>query len=521
MNLGICLGLGLALCSVVPAGPVEPVAGDFNQDQQLDQADLALLLAAVGSADPLFDLNVDGRVDLEDFFRWADHLEAAPAFASAPDSTAPPDSIAALPSPTDTLALGPVPLVVAPAVDTVAVVAGASPIPDSIAALPSPTDTLALGPAPPDSPQAVAPPVDTVVVVADSSVAAVLPVDTAASPPRPDSAAVLLPSRAQLPANMDPQRLSAVLPPPDHLDTVPTESSVSPLPPAPPPPLLPEGAVVLPDSARPFQSVPVAYYAVTTTRHTTAVHLTGYTVAIHNANPFGISSLRLVGQSVDFAHPSLPLGDWEWFWFSDSERSQAKVKLLEQRWQTPEVARSDTGVVLRFRRRDVLRRGIEVEVRYHLDARRPEITAEYTIRNHSGQPLLSPYMMVGFPGFANQQWVEQVSTAEKVRRPLRPYADFLAEAQARKLTDYLLLRQDWNPQTQAPEALQGSVALRAAGRTYTLTTTLAGASGLIGAYIAHTNKPRYLTSHLYAFLDSLGDGQSGSVAVRYVLAGSR
>ncbi|MCC7262825.1 MAG: hypothetical protein IT369_09920 [Candidatus Latescibacteria bacterium] len=345
MNPGVLLGLlVVALCGAGPADPAAALTGDFNQDQRLDQQDLALLRAALGSADPLCDLNGDGRVDLEDFFRWADLLQ-----------------------------------------------------------------------------------------------------------PR---------------------------------------------------------------------SIPPAYYALTTTRQTTTVRLTGYTITIHHTNPFGISSLRLIGQPVDFVHPTLPLGDWEWFWFSDPIQNQAKVKLLEQAWPAPEVARSDTGVVLRFRRKDVLRRGVEVEVAYHLDARRPEFTAEYTIHNHSEQFLLSPYMMVGFPGFANQQWVEEVSTAEKARRPTPPYADFLAEAQARNLTDYLLLRQDWNPLTQPPEVLQGSVSLQAADRIYTLTTTLAAASGLRGAYIAHTNKPRYLTSHLYAFLNSIGEGQSQRIAVHYVLSRS-
>lgn len=342
--------LALVLLNLAPAGAETPLPGDFNQDQQLDQADLMLLRAALGSAEPRCDLDGDGRVGLEDFFHWADLFQALP-----------------------------------PATQT---------------------------------------------------------------PP---------------------------------------------------------------------------YYALSATPQTTVVSLTGYTIEIHNRNPFGVSSLRLAGQPVDFVHPSLPLADWEWFWFSDPSQpeGQARIKLLEESWQVPKVERHSTGVVLRFRQEDVLRPGVEVEVAYHLDARRPEFTVEYLVRNHSGQFLLNPYMMVGFPGFANQQWVQEVSTAQEVRRPLRPFADFLAEAQARQLTDYLLLRQDWNPRTQAPGALRGAVVINAADQLYTLTTTLAAAPELSGAYIAHTNKPRYLTSHLYAFLNSLGEGQSGSVAVRYVLSSGR
>lgn len=347
MGPGVFLRLSLVLLCAAPAWPA---SGDFNQDQRLDQVDLALLRAALGSADPLYDLNEDGRVDLQDFFRWADQLQALPPLAETPP-----------------------------------------------------------------------------------------------------------------------------------------------------------------------------HYALNSTPQTTVVSLTGYTLAVHNRNPFGISSLRLAGQPVDFVHPSLPLADWEWFWFSDPSQpeGQARIKLLEETWQPPEVERHQTGVVLRFRRQDVLRPGVEVEVAYHLDARRPEFTVEYTVRNHSGQFLISPYMMVGFPGFANQQWVEEVSTAEEVRRPQHPFADFLAEAQDRNLADYLLLRQDWNPITQAPGALRGAVVIHGTDRSYTLTTALAAAPALSGAYIAHTNKPRYLTSHLYAFLKSMGEGQSGSVAVRYILSSGR
>ena len=432
--------LVLVLLSLVPVGADPPLPGDFNQDQQLDQADLQLLRAALGSADSRYDLNGDSRVDLGDFFRWVDEVEAAPEAMPAPDSAA----------------------VISPS------------SPDEGAAVPD--TALPLQP--------------------------VLPADTTISVPvlPPDS------TPSVLPASADSTALPPAAPPLDSTLFV--------------PPLPQDGGLVLPDTTRPFQPVSPAYYAVSTTHQTTTVWLTGYTIVLHNTKPFGIASLRLKGQPVDFVHPSLPIGDWEWFWFGDPAQPEgrAKIKLLEQTWQPPEVERSEEGGVLRFRRQNVLRRGVEVEMACHLDARRPEFTVEYTIRNHSGQLLISPYMMVGFPGFANQPWVEEVSTAEKVRRPAHPFADFLAEAKARKVADYLLLRQDWDPQTQAPEALRGAVVLRAGDQEYTLATTLVAAAGLKGAYIAHTNKPLYLTSHLYAFLQSLGEGQSRSVAVHYVLS---
>lgn len=490
MRPGVILGLVAALYCAAPAGLDAAPTGDFNQDQRLDQQDLDLLRAALGSADPAYDLSGDGWVDLEDFFRWADQRGAAgPA-----DSTAAADSLTA-PLPELPAETTPAP---APA-DTVAALA------DTARVAGVPADTVSAGP---DSSQVVAMPADTVqvtapadTVAADTSQDGLPAADATASPPPSGPAAAPPLVAVPMPANMDPLRLGLVLPGPSL-----------------PGPADSAGAAPLPPALPPFQPAPAGYIAVTTTKQTTTVWLTSYTIAIRNSNPFGISSLRLSGQPVDFVHPALPLGDWEWFWFSDPTLGQAKIKLLEEAWQAPEVARSDTGVVLRFRRQDVLRRGVEVEVAYYLDARRPEFTAEYTVHNHSGQFLVRPYMMVGFPGFANQQWVEEVATAEKARRPQRPFADFRAEAKARQLTDYLLLRQDWDPEHQPPEVLQGAVVLRAAGHTYSLHTRLVGTSGLRGGYIAHTNKPRYLTSHLYAFFANMGQGQSQRLAVRYALS---
>jgi hypothetical protein len=568
MRPGLLLGLVLALCGAVPAGPAEPVVGDFNQDQRLGLDDLALLRAALGGADLLYDLNEDGRVDLEDFFSWADLIGSAPVVAVpadtasfpmpaladtaalgtagdslqdgaiAADTAAParPDSLPAVALPADTASLAPswTDSVLSPALPDSAVV---SVVPDSaMAPLPADTtappavllDTTAQVPALIDSPAATQAP-----ALPDSALVEEVPADTAAQVPAlPDSA--LSPSPVRLPANMDLGRISAGTLLPATPD--PGVDSAAGLPgPIPPVPLLPadstgipssaprDSAVfvppLVPDTALPPQPLPPTYYAIATTPRTTAVWLTGYTIVLHNVRPFGIASLRLAGQPVDFVHPELPLGDWEWFWFAEPGQPQgrAAIKLLETDWETPQVERGADKVVVRFRRQDVLRPGVEVEVAYHLEARRPEFTVEYRIANHSGRALVRPYLMVGFPGFANQQWVVSVANSLSARTPSTPFANFQNEALALGKPDYLLLRQDLDLVRQEAGELRGKVSLGRAGQTYTVETALVSAAGLSRVYAAHTNKPRYLTSHLYAYLKSLANGQSQSVAVRYTL----
>jgi len=444
MRTGLLLALGLALGGAAPAGPTEPVAGDFNGDQRLGLEDLALLREALGGADLRYDLNGDGRVELGDFFLWADRIGSVPVVA-------PVDTVA-LPAPVDS--------------------AGA--VPDSVKAPEPPPGTAVR----PDS--SLAAPADTAVLAAlpDSPI---LPVDTALSPPTGllDSSSLVLPG---FPA--------------------PADSAAPPVFPPPSPPL------------------PPAYYSFASTPKTTSVWLTQYHIAIHNTPPFGIASLRLQGQPVDFAHPELPLGDWEWFWFVEPGQPQgrAAIKLLEADWDPPQVERRADEVVVRFRRPDTLRRGVELEVAYRLDARRPGFAVEYKITNSSNRFLANPYAMVGFPGFANQQWVVAVAHALSARTPAAPFANFRDEALGLGKADYLLLRQDLDLSGQEEGTLSSKVSLRRAGRTYTVETILMSTSGLSHVYMAHTNKPRYLTSHLYAFLRSMAPGQSRSVAVRYLLS---
>ncbi|HIM55314.1 MAG TPA: hypothetical protein EYM39_01295 [Candidatus Latescibacteria bacterium] len=71
---GIRLSAALTLAVVALADAEDggsPAAGDFDASGTVDLADHQLFLEAFGSADSLYDLNADGRVDLEDFFALA------------------------------------------------------------------------------------------------------------------------------------------------------------------------------------------------------------------------------------------------------------------------------------------------------------------------------------------------------------------------------------------------------------------------------------------------------------------
>ncbi len=247
-----------------------------------------------------------------------------------------------------------------------------------------------------------------------------------------------------------------------------------------------------------------------------AIAFADYRIALRYGEPFGIVSLRLKGQPWDFVHPQLPAGDWEWFWFQEEGRADtAKIKLLQPQWDPPQIETSPEGVVLRFRRAEVLRPGITLRVEYHLRAAEPALVAEYSIDNGSTLTLKNPYVMVGFPGFGDHAWINTVANPRSLRQPLPPYSNFLDEAKAKGLAEYPLLRDD----TALAEGrqLKSLVGISVLGTTYLLEATHIPGPGLRQIFSAHVNKPGYLTSHLYVSMADLAPGASRSLAVRYEL----
>ena len=258
-------------------------------------------------------------------------------------------------------------------------------------------------------------------------------------------------------------------------------------------------------------------YRVTTKRHHTTVRMPSYTMTVKWGEPFGIVSLRLKGQPLDFVHPELPLADWEWFWFEDPNGGgEVHEKLLQKQWGEPTVDKLKDRVRLTFRSANVPRRGIDLEVIYQLPAEGTEFAVEYAIHNGTSHDLQAPYVMIGFPGFPNQRWVTEVGSAERVRRPRSPHVNMKAEALARGVEEYALLRHNADPR-RSVEGMKGSVSMDLADRTYSLDTYFVSTAGVSNLFSAHTNKLRYLTSHLYATMLDLQAGRSRSLTVYYTL----
>ena len=241
-----------------------------------------------------------------------------------------------------------------------------------------------------------------------------------------------------------------------------------------------------------------------------------YSAVVRFGHPFGVTSLRLPGQPVDFSHPNLPLADWEWFWFDEDGRRNS-TKLIDPDWGPPALAEGPDQAILRFSRRNVLEPGIDLAVEYRLGAQGAAFEVEYTVDNHSGKRLAGPYAMVGFPGFSNHVWISEVATAVQSRVPRPPYATFLAEALADGKSDSLLLRHDVDPRAN-PQALAGKIVAVARGGRYALEATCVPGPGVQQVYSAHTIKRLYLTSHLYVFLSDMEDGETRQVLVHYALA---
>ena len=271
-----------------------------------------------------------------------------------------------------------------------------------------------------------------------------------------------------------------------------------------------EGPIQLPPDA--------SYTAHTDPLGRTTVHTETYDITIHKGEPFGIISLRLTGQAFDFAHTQLPLADWEWFsYHRPAYEPLLQRKLLQEIWEGPEAVVRADGIALTYRMRNVLRIGVDLEVVFHLKASDASFDVEYTIHNGAAHALQIPYAMVGFPGFSNHRQINKVTAAGEVRRPQAPHGNFQAEADARGLEEYGLLRHDADS-GDGEDQLRASISIETPDQTYRLETSFLPPGEMTDVSIGHTNKPLYLTSHLYASMEDLEPGRSRSFAVAYRLS---
>ena len=261
---------------------------------------------------------------------------------------------------------------------------------------------------------------------------------------------------------------------------------------------------------------PGPLYTLQLTGEAVRVTFPYYTVEVSHGSPFGITSLRLEGQPVDFADAQLPLADWEWFWFGEPGRGRTdqSIKLLQAEWGLPQIEQREDLVILTYRRTDVLLVGLAVEVVFRFSALHSQFDVTYTIDNRSGRALEAPYIMVGFPGFANNRWVSQVVSARENRQT--PYGSFLVEARESGLQEYLLLRHDVALKPGKPDPLRGDVVITFGRRAFTLSSFFFSLGREVTLYSAHTNKDRYLTSHLYVTNPDIASGGRRSLTVHYL-----
>ena len=251
------------------------------------------------------------------------------------------------------------------------------------------------------------------------------------------------------------------------------------------------------------------------TREGVTVDTPHYAARLRNTAPMGIASLRMAGQTTDFAHADLTLADWEWVWFDAVGQPLERIKLLDTDWGTPEVrAREDVvDIVYRLPLSDA---GVSARITYRFPVAGPSFRVTYVLRNDSQAMLQTPYIMLGFPGFSNHDHVREVADMRSTRVPEPPHAFFRPEAQERQLVEYPLLRHDV-PRGRV-EGLKGSIVIREKAGDYRLTTYFLADARLPRVFSAHTNKPRYLTSHLYVTLRDLPAGVARSLTVYYVMA---
>ena len=268
-------------------------------------------------------------------------------------------------------------------------------------------------------------------------------------------------------------------------------------------------------SAAPVPTEPE--YVVETTGRETTLLFPHYTMVVQHGNPFGIASLKMTGQRADFAHQELPLGDWEWFKI-DLDNKQQWLKLIMPEWDSPTVELYDDHVIVRFFRRDAIESDVVLGVEYRIELDRPEFDIQYSIRNFSSETLTAPYVMLGFPGFSNHGQVSAIETALDHRVPAPPHDNFRDEAIAVGKDEYLLLRHDVYPRLNPRDILKGVVSIAEEGRVFSLESSFDPDGTYTHVYSAHTNKPRYLTSHAYVYLANIPRGQERDLTIHYTLS---
>lgn len=248
----------------------------------------------------------------------------------------------------------------------------------------------------------------------------------------------------------------------------------------------------------------------------TVVAYPGYRAVVRHGSPFGLTSLALTGQPGDFAHPSLPLSDWEWFWYDVDGREavEKRSKLLQANWGAPAIERHDGAIHIGFSRRDVVLPGIDLDVTFRFrPAARFEV--DYTISNAGADSVPLPYSMLGFPGFTNRKRISVVATNEEPRYVDDGFDSFWEEAQADGRSEYVL-SQDAADEVQG-QPLKAMAAYSILGASYRLQAQYLAPAPVTAVHSAHVNKPAYLTSHLYISMADLAPGQRITHTVEYEL----
>jgi hypothetical protein len=255
-------------------------------------------------------------------------------------------------------------------------------------------------------------------------------------------------------------------------------------------------------------------YVVAVGDSITVISYPSYEVSIRRGNPFGIVSLETPDQFGNFAHWSLPLGDWEWMWYDEDGRDNLgkQIKLIEPGWEPPTISESRDGVQLEFYRKDAILAGLNLEVQY-LFKPGGTFTITYVVENKTGGHLPMPYVMVGFPGFTNHKWVTAVGTRLGPYFPKPPHLTFWEQAISEGRAESTIASDEAGVFGDQP--LKGLIVISMFGRSYMLQAKYSPSEDVAQAHSAHVNKPGYLTSHLYVLLNDMLPDAIAKIKVDY------